>query len=123
MGWSESELAAIEAAIQINLATERNDGSLRRPVAVWVVRVGDDVYVRAVHGPEASWYRGTRTRRAGRLWVVGMEERAIRFATPGADSGDRIDAAYRLKYGSFGPTLDLAVGDPARAATLRLEPA
>jgi hypothetical protein len=121
MGWSGADLDTIGAAVQVDLATERADGSLRRPVAVWVVRVGDDLYVRAVRGPAASWYRGALTRSAGTLWAVGLEQ-AVRFV-PADGAADRVDAAYREKYGSFGPTLDLALAEPARAATLRLVPA
>jgi hypothetical protein len=122
VGWSGTDLAAIGGAIQVDLAAERADGTLRRPVAVWVVRVDDDLYVRAIHGPERSWYRGTRTRLAGMLWAAGLE-RAVRFADPAGDLDDRVDAAYREKYGSWGPSLDLVLMPGARAATIRLLPA
>ena len=123
MGWTGEELDAIGAATQVNLASERADGTLRRPVAVWVVRAGDGLYVRAIHGPGASWYRGTRTRPAGRLWVPGRDEKAIRFADPASGLDQSVDAAYREKYGNFGPTLELALTAAARAATLELVPA
>jgi hypothetical protein len=122
MGWSGAELDVIGATVQVDLATERADGSLRRPVTVWVVRVGDELYVRAVHGPQASWYRGARTRSAGVLWADRVKK-PVRFAAAEDGVGDRVDAAYREKYGSFGPTLDLALATAARAATLRLVPA
>jgi hypothetical protein len=121
VGWSGADLDAMGGAIQINLAAERADGTLRRPVAVWVVRVADDLYVRAIHGPSKSWYAGTRTRLVGMLWAAGTE-RAVRFAAPANDLDDVIDAAYREKYGSWGPTLDLALTAEARAATIRLLP-
>jgi len=42
---STDELSKIGAAHELELATVRRDGSLRKPVTVWVVRVDDDLYV------------------------------------------------------------------------------
>jgi hypothetical protein len=63
MTWTPEELAAIDAAHEIKIAGRRRDGTLRRPVTIWLVRVGDDLYVRSVNGADAAWYRGTRARR------------------------------------------------------------
>jgi hypothetical protein len=32
-----------------------------------MVRVGDELYLRSVNGPEAAWYRSTRSRHQGQL--------------------------------------------------------
>ena len=45
------------AAEELGLASRRADGTLRGFVTMWVVRVGDDVYVRSAHGPDNPWYR------------------------------------------------------------------
>ncbi|MEW1840050.1 DUF2255 family protein [Nonomuraea angiospora] len=63
------------------LASRRADGSLRRPVTMWVVRVGDDLYVRCMNGRAGAWYRGAQTRHQGRITagiggVVNPESRA-----------------------------------------------
>jgi len=34
---------------------------------MWVVRVGDDVYVRSVNGRGSSWFRGGQTRHQARM--------------------------------------------------------
>ena len=44
----DEELSRIEAADELQLASVRRDSALLNPVTIWVVRVGDDVYVRSV---------------------------------------------------------------------------
>ena len=44
--WNETELSTVAGAEELDLASMRPDGTLRRPVTMWVVSVGDDVYVR-----------------------------------------------------------------------------
>jgi hypothetical protein len=64
--WTSDELDAIGSAEELNLASVRRDGSLRRPVTMWVVRYSDDLYVRSVNGrgscapPATSAPRRTR---------------------------------------------------------------
>ena len=48
--WTSDELDAIGDAEELTLASVRRDGTMRRPVTMWVVRAGDDVYVRSVNG-------------------------------------------------------------------------
>jgi hypothetical protein len=49
------ELAAIASPDELEIATRRRDGTLRDPVTIWMVRHGDDLYVRSVNGPTAAW--------------------------------------------------------------------
>jgi hypothetical protein len=53
-GWTSDELDMIGTAEEVNLASVRRDGTLRRPVTISVVREGDDVNVRSVHGRNSS---------------------------------------------------------------------
>jgi hypothetical protein len=53
-GWTNDELEAIDAAEELDLASVRRDGTLRGPVTMWVVRHGDDLYVRSVNGRGSS---------------------------------------------------------------------
>jgi hypothetical protein len=39
--WTRDELARAGAAEEQEVATRRSDGTPRRPVPVWVIRVGD----------------------------------------------------------------------------------
>ena len=61
-GWTHDELEAIDAAEELDLASVRRDGTLRRPVTMWVVRDGDDLYVRSVNGRGSFWFRGAHER-------------------------------------------------------------
>lgn len=119
--WTENEVDRIAGANELRIATKRTDGSVRSFVPIWVVRVGDDLYIRAYHGPGGSWYR--QAQRSGRAMIrAGGIEREVTF-TPGDDAlRSSIDAAYRGKYGR-GMYVDAMVTDDAAAATLRLEPA
>ena len=120
--WTSDELRRIGAAEELELASVRPDGTLRNPVTIWVVRVGDDLYVRAVNGRTGAWFRGTQTRQAGRIQAGGVEKDV---ALPDADPGlnDAIDAVYRTKYCRHGGRyVDPMVAPPARAATIKLVP-
>lgn len=44
-GWTADELSRIAAAEALEVAARRTDGSLRPPVTVWVVRIGDELYI------------------------------------------------------------------------------
>ena len=64
--WTSDELAKIGAAEELQIAAFRADGTLRKPVTIWVVRLGDDLYVRSVKGRGSAWFRGCSRRRHGR---------------------------------------------------------
>jgi hypothetical protein len=52
---------------EIRIGFRRPDGSTRS-VPIWVVRVGDDLYVRSVRGPDGGWYRRLRANPDGEVW-------------------------------------------------------
>ncbi|MFD6275128.1 DUF2255 family protein [Streptomyces sp. NPDC060209] len=119
--WNGSDLEQIGAAEELDLQSERGDGSLRDPVTMWVVRAGDQIYVRSVKGPDGPWYRGTQSRHQGRIEAGGVrQEVAFREADPSAYTG--VDAAYRDKYARYPGIVEHVLTDRARASTLRLEP-
>lgn len=45
--WTPDELSRIASADELSIQPRRTDGSLRAPTPIWVVRDGDDLYVRA----------------------------------------------------------------------------
>ena len=57
--WTNDELTKIGFAEELQIASLRSDGTLRKPVTIWVVRLGDELYVRSVNGRTAGWFRGT----------------------------------------------------------------
>jgi hypothetical protein len=123
--WTSDELNKIGAAEELRIASPRRDGTLRNPVTIWVVRVGDDLYVRSWRGRTAAWYRGTKVRYEGRIWAGGIEK-DVTFVDVGEadhDIQDQIDAAYRTKYRRHGAQyVNPMVAPEARAATLKLVP-
>ena len=44
MTWTSDELTRIELAEELQIASLRRDGTLRKSVIIWVVRLGDSVY-------------------------------------------------------------------------------
>ena len=72
--WTQKELDAIDAAQELTLASARDDGTRRPPVIMWVVRVGEHVYVRSVNGRGSSWFRGAQTRHQARIRAGGIEK-------------------------------------------------
>jgi len=121
-GWSPDELERIGGTEELQLASRRADGTLRPYVTMWVVRVGDDLYVRSAYGPGNPWYGRAIASRAGRIRAGGVE-RDVTFgqADPGAHAD--IDAAYHAKYDSYGPRIvGSVVGPDAHRVTVRLTP-
>src|SRR4029453_10709720 len=53
--WTDEELGRIGEAQELQLASERPDGTLRPYVTMWVVRVDDELYVRSAHGANNPW--------------------------------------------------------------------
>ena len=115
--WTRYELERIGAANELQIRIVRRDGTLRRPVTIWVVRVDDDIYVRSVNGRTSSWFRDAQARHEAQIRAGGVEKDVSLVETD--DVNDEVDAAYRAKYRSY---LDSITSPDARAATLRLEP-
>jgi len=120
--WTSDELGRIEAADELQIASVRRDGTLRNPTTIWVVRLGDDLYVRSVNGRTSGWFRGTRVRHEGRIRAGGVEKN-VTFIDGEGDVADRIDDAYRSKYRRYAANIvDTTITPEARAATLKLVP-
>jgi hypothetical protein len=118
--WKREELDAVGAAEELEVAALGPDGSPRPYTTIWVVRVGDDLYVRSYRGRGGAWYRAARRRPEGRIRAGGVE-REVTFDEPVGADHDAIDRAYRTKYARYGGSyVDPMVGPDARAATLRL---
>ena len=121
--WTSEELGKIERADELNLSSLRKDGTYRNPVIMWVVRVGDDLYVRAVKGRTGPWFRGTQTRHAGRIRSGGVEKEVAFVEAPDTPLHKEIDAAYREKYQRYPKSYtDACLTPEAQAATLKLVP-
>lgn len=121
-GWSDDQLRRVGDATELELASRRADGSLRPHVTMWVIRAGDDLYVRSAYGPGNPWYRRAMASGRGRIRAGGVEA-DVTFGHASDDAHEAIDAAYHAKYDSYGPRIvGSVVGPNARAVTVRLIP-
>ena len=120
--WTSDELTRIGTADELELASARGDGTLRKPRTIWVVRVGDDLYVRSMYGRTGGWFPATQVHHQGHIRAGGADK-DVTFADADPDLNDAIDAAYRDKYRRYGDRIIGGVVNPeARAATIKLVP-
>lgn len=122
--WTSDELNKIGTAEELEIQARRQDGTLRKPVIIWVVREGDDLYVRAYKGRTSPWFRGALAQHEGHVRAGGVDK-DVSFEEAGQDAAlnDRIDAVFRSKYRHYAKNIvDTDVTPEARAATLRLVP-
>jgi hypothetical protein len=120
--WTSDELNKIGTAEELEISTLRRDGTLRKPVTIWVVRHGDDLYVRSAYGRTSAWFRGAQVRREGHIKAGGVD-RDITFVDADPDINDAIDAAYRAKYRRYPATyVNHIVSPEARSTTIKLVP-
>ncbi len=120
--WTSDELTKIGTAEELEIASLRRDGTLRNPVTIWVVRHGDDLYVRSVNGRTAAWFRGTQVRHEGHIRAGGVDK-DVTFVDADHDINGQIDAAYRTKYRRYAASIIGHIVSPeARSATIKLVP-
>ncbi len=121
--WTSNELNKIGTAEELEIAGLRRDGSLRSYRTIWVVRIGDDLYVRSVNGRGSDWFRGVLTRHAGRIQAGGVEKDVTFVEQNDPVVQEQIDAAYRKKYGHYPKEyVDACLTPQAHTATVRLKP-
>jgi hypothetical protein len=123
-GWTRNDLAQIGAAEEVRLTTFKQDGTVSRPVTIWVVRVGDELYVRSYRGREAAWFRHIQQRHDGRISAGGVtKDVTLVEASPDEALNNEIDVAYQAKYRRYSATyVRPMIAPQARATTLKLIP-
>ena len=121
--WTSAELTGIGKADELQIASRRGDGTLRKPVTIWVVRVANDLYVRAVNGRTGLWFRHAQERHEGQIQAGGIDK-DVTLLEVEADAAleEQIDAVYRSKYGYFASGVTDITSAAARAATIKLLP-
>ncbi|HYM69846.1 MAG TPA: DUF2255 family protein [bacterium] len=120
--WTNDELTRIGTAEELEIASLRRDGALRHPVTIWVVRHGDDLYVRSVNGRTGAWFRGIQARHEGHIQAGGIDK-DVTFVDADPDINDQIDAAYRTKYRRYAESIiSHIVSAKAQSATIKLVP-
>jgi hypothetical protein len=121
--WASDIFARITGADELQISSVRRDGSMRRPVPVWVVADGDDLYLRSAYGSDSAWYRGALARPQGHISAGGVDTDVTFTHVDDEAINTRLDAAYRGKYRRYGAAyVDPMVAPQARAATLKITP-
>jgi hypothetical protein len=118
--WTSDELTKIGTAEELKIASFRRDGTLRKPVTIWVVCLGDDLYVRSVNGRTGVWFRGAQVRHEGHIQAGGVDKDVAFVEEADPEINDQIDAAYRTKYRSYPTSVSHIVSPEARSATIKL---
>jgi hypothetical protein len=123
--WTDDELRCVGAATELQIATRRDDGSLRPYVTIWTVRAGDHLYVRSAYGADNPWFRRATASGSGRIRAGGIERDVTFTPVSELDAATQaaVDAAYHAKYNSYGPQIvGTVTGAHAAPVTLRLVP-
>lgn len=121
--WNAQQLEAFARSDELDVTSPRRDGTARRYRTIWMVRVGNQLFVRSAHGPDNPWFRGAGRTGRGRIRVDGTEHDVAFTPAPPDLAGD-IDAAYHAKYDRYGDRIvGAVVGPDAAATTLQVTPA
>ena len=121
--WTEDQLGKIGAADELEIASVRRDGTLSNPVTIWVVRIGNDLYVRSYKGRAGAWFRAAQVRHEGHIRAGGIEKDVTFVEEAEPAIAGQLDTAYRTKYRGYSAQyVDPMVAAAARAATIRLVP-
>ncbi|MGP4021266.1 nitroreductase/quinone reductase family protein [Saccharopolyspora sp. 5N708] len=105
---------------EITIGFQRPDGSTGS-TPIWVVHVGDDLFVRSMNGPHGGWYRRLVARPDAEVRDKGhrhpVHAEPVRDTTTLAE----VTRAYGAKY-EGSPYVRALLDENAEAATLRLVP-
>jgi hypothetical protein len=121
MTWHHDQLDRIAGSEELRITSARPDGTYRRWTPIWVVRVGDSLYIRSAGGAASDWYRHATQHNKARIRVGGIE--ADVTLQPVADQAlnAQISAAYRAKYANQPSVAAMFSRAPATECTLRLD--
>ncbi|MFF0454763.1 DUF2255 family protein [Nocardia africana] len=120
MAWTSDQLDRIGDAEELPITSYRDDGSLRRWIPIWVVRVGDDLYIRSAYGTAGGWYRNAMRHRAARVRADGVESDVTLDPIGDSDTNMLVRRAYEAKYRDQPSALEPMVAPTAAETTLRV---
>ena len=116
---TKEEIAQIGKNDDFHISVLHEDGETYGTLTwIWSVEVDGKLYVRAYNGVNSRWYQSAMKQKEGKIKAAGME-RKVRFEPVDGPLNDKIDQAYREKYGSS-PYLSSMISDRAKAATVNV---
>ena len=116
-------LATLGPIREIELETTSVDGAQTHRTIIWVVTVGDQVFVRSERGSAGRWYR--EARHTPDIILHARDESIPVTAVPAADPDtvQRVSDAFTAKYGRRSAASTAAMLLPhTLETTLRLDP-
>ena len=121
--WTDDELRRVGAATELQIATRRDDGSLRPYVTIWTIRASGRLYVRSAYGADNPWFRRATASGSGRIRATA----ASNATSPSPPSANSTQPRRRLSTPPTTPSTTATARrssgpSPAHAApvTLRL---
>jgi len=119
MALSDEQLRWVDEKREIRIETLATGGPTR--TIIWVVVVGDEVYVRSVRGEDGHWYQRALANPLVAIEVDGerMEFRAVHIEDAGTIQA--VTDALQEKYPAGG-SLDRMTREEVLDTTLRLDP-
>ena len=120
--FTAEELNRIDEADDLKISPFRDDGvTYGTPTWIWSVAVDGDLYVRAYHGQDSSWYKAALRQKAWRFTAAGLRKEVTFEPVEDEAINDLIDDAYRAKYHDS-PYLAPMIDTGARSATVKIMP-
>lgn len=121
--WTNEEINTIGNTEEFQIASQKSDGSLRKPLPVWVIRVGDGLYIRCMNGISGAWYRGVQECHQGHIHGSSVDCEVTFIEEPSSDINDLIDSEYLKKYGHYGASLIRKMTNSGpRSTTIKMLP-
>jgi hypothetical protein len=114
--WAPDDLRHLAGLRELEIAAPTYDGRPGPWTPIWVVVVGELVYVRTWQRRDTGWYGRAVASGRSRIRVSGAVVDVTVTVSGDADA-DAVDTAYRAKYGAGGRSMATA---EAAASTLRL---
>jgi hypothetical protein len=120
--WTSDDLDKIGNAEELEITLLQSDGKLHKPVTIWVVRVGADLFVRSYRGGVGAWFRRAQVRHEGHIQAGDVNTDVIFVVAMNPAINDQIDAAYQTKYHHYEQYVKPMITPEARSTTLKLIP-
>lgn len=115
------QLDQLAKAEEVEIETQKDGQSPVHRTIIWVVTIGEDVYVRSVRGVTARWYREISANPTGALYLGGQRIPIHAELATDAETVARVGEAYQRKY-STSPAMPSMLREETLVTTLRLTP-